>query len=156
MTAAFPGSPKMIAMTSNGTEPSYYALNATDGKIYALGNNSYGQLGRGNTTSQTGWVTVQASAGVDLTDVIMISGNDQDGRGQEATAGAITSTEHLYIWGSNSGPGMGGGSTADGTQFLYPRSPNGFTFGVDVPLYIEVGGHTSAYLKECADRYCYI
>jgi gliding motility-associated-like protein len=156
MTAPFVGLPKMITMTSDGTNPSYFALHPTNGMIYALGNNTYGQLGRGNTTAQAGWVTVQASAGVDLTNVVMISGNDQDGRGQEATMGAITSTERLFLWGSNSGPGMGGGTTADGTMFTYPRSPNGFVFGTDVPLYVEVGGHTSAYLKECADRYCYI
>ena len=156
MTAPFVGLPKMITMTSDGTNPSYFALHPTNGLIYALGNNTYGQLGIGNTTAQAGWVTVQASAGVDLTNVIMISGNDQDGRGQEATMGAITSTERLYLWGSNSGPGMGGGTAGEGAMFTYPRSPNGFTFGTDVPLYVEVGGHTSSYLKECADRYCYI
>ena len=153
MTAPFLGAPKVIAMTASGTEPSYFALNSTTNKIYAMGNNSSGQLGRNNTTNQTGWVIVQNPGNTaDLTNVIFISGNDQDNLGYGAV-GCITSDKHLYIWGNNNGPGMIG-QTAAGNYPL-PVTPNGFAFGTDNPLYLEVGGHTSAYLKECADRYCY-
>ncbi|MEC4051061.1 GEVED domain-containing protein, partial [Flavobacterium sp. SUN046] len=153
MTAPFSGAPKVIAMTSDTTDPSYFALNPTNNKIYAMGNNTSGQLGRNNTTDQKGWVFVQNAAGTaDLTNVIFISANDQDNSGFGAV-GCITSDKHLYIWGSNNGPGMVG--QASSNDVLLPSTPNGFTFGTDIPLYLEVGGHTSAYLKECADRYCY-
>lgn len=156
MTAPFVGAPKMIAITSDDVEPSYYALNSTNKKIYALGNNTYGQLGQNNTTDQKGWVIVKNELGTgDLTNVVFISANDQDGRGSEGAAGCITSDDHLYLWGSNSGTGMIGAPSTSATVLL-PRHPDGYTFGVDFPIYVEVGGHTTGYLRECADRYCYV
>ncbi len=156
MTAPFVGVPKMLAITSDLTEPSYFALNSANNKMYALGNNSTGQLGQNNIISQKGWVIVKNALGTgDLLNVVFISANDQDGRGTEGAAGCITSDDHLYLWGSNSGTGMIGAPSTSLTVLL-PRHPDGYAFGVDFPLYVEVGGHTTGYLRECADRYCYV
>jgi hypothetical protein len=155
MTAPFVGVPKMLAMTGNGTNPSYFALNPANNRIYALGENEFGQLGRNNTTDQTGWVIVQNAANTgDLTNVDFISANDQDGWDENGAVGCYTSNDDLLLWGSNSGLMIG--QLAATTQRNLPTRPLGFTFGTDIPVYLEVGGHTSAYIKECADRYCYV
>jgi large repetitive protein len=147
MQAPFVGTPIMLAMTSNGAQPSYFTINPANNKIYATGNNASGQLGRNNTTNQTGWVIVQNPTNTgDLNNVTFISGNDQDGF--YAAIGCITSDKHLYIWGNNNGLGMIGQTGAG--PFTLPVQPGGFVFGTDNPLYLEVGGHTSAYVKECA------
>src|SRR5690606_23609613 len=50
--------PKMIGMTQNSAAQSYYLL-ATDGRLYAMGNNGKRQLGIGNTTTSETWVQPQ-------------------------------------------------------------------------------------------------
>ena len=161
MTSPFTGAPKMLAMTSNGGEPSYFAI-APDNTLWALGNNQYGQLGNNNTgiastatnTAGTKWARVRNPGNTgNLNNVVFISGNNKDGNGAQASIGCFTSDKHLYIWGSDDN-GMAGGGT--GTSVNLPSHPAGFVFGSDNPLYLEVGGHTSAYIKECADRYCYV
>lgn len=161
MQPPFTGTPVMLAITcgirGGMQQPSYYSINPADGNVFAMGNNTNGQLGINNTTDQAGWVNIQVpGGGSNLQGVRFISGNDQDGW-LNKSAGAvtlITGDKHLYGVGSNQGMMIGG--PANNADYLTPITPAGFTFGVDNPIYVETGGHTSVYVKECSDRYCYV
>jgi len=153
MTAPFSGAPKMIEATASGNSGlSYYALNPADGKIYTLGDNSEGQLGIGSTTAAKSWtnVLVPTSGTAALDSVIFISGNQHDL--SYAGIGAIRANGTLYLWGENS-YNMLGSSSAPITR---PRVPDGFTAGTDKCLYVEVGGHTTVYVKDGTKKYCYV
>jgi gliding motility-associated-like protein len=166
MTTPFSGLPVMIAMTAdfgNNTwtdatnRASYFAIDPTTNKLYALGGNGNGQLGQGNTTNSTGWLPVRNSTNTaDLTDVIFVSANDNDGSPATANASVsvILSNGELWSWGSNNNEmiGVPGGT---GSHPL-PKVPNGFTPGTDHATYVEIGGHTTAIMKLCAERYCYM
>ncbi|WP_294675628.1 Ig-like domain-containing protein [uncultured Fluviicola sp.] len=166
MTTPFPGLPVMIAMTADfgsntwtdaSNRASYFAINPADNKLYAMGSNGNGQLGQGNTTNSAGWVPVRNSTNTaDLTDVIFVSANDNDGSPGTANASVsvILSNGELWSWGSNNNEmiGVPGGT---GSHSL-PKVPNGFTQGTDHATYVEIGGHTTAIMKLCAERYCYM
>ena len=160
MQSPFTGTPVMIAMTtgvSGGSrQASYYSIDPSDGRVFAMGNNTNGQLGINNTTSQTGWVNIQVpGGGSPLLGVRFISGNDQDGWSTSSGAVTmITNSKYLYGLGSNQGTMIGG--PVNNADYLTPIVPAGFVFGVDNPFYVETGGHTSVYVKECSDRYCYV
>ncbi|NGF75955.1 tandem-95 repeat protein [Fluviicola sp. SGL-29] len=165
MTTPFTGTPVMIAITSDYTNAtwdnaanrtSYYAINPADNKVYAMGGNASGQLGQGNTAHSLGWLPVRnATNTADLTNVIFVSGNDQDGwTTASAAVSVILANGELWSWGNNNNQmiGVPGGT---GTHSL-PQVPNGFTLGTDIATYVEVGGHTTACMKLCAERYCYV
>ena len=165
MTTPFTGTPVMIAITSDYTNTtwdnaanrtSYYAINPADNKLYAMGGNASGQLGQGNTAHSLGWVPVRnATNTADLANVIFVSGNDQDGwTTASAAVSVILANGELWSWGNNNNQmiGVPGGT---GTHSL-PQVPNGFTLGTDIATYVEVGGHTTACMKLCAERYCYV
>ncbi|MGQ3014010.1 MAG: tandem-95 repeat protein, partial [Flavobacteriales bacterium] len=160
MQLPFTGTPVMIAMTTGVTggsrQASYYSIDPSDGRVFSMGNNTNGQLGINNTTSQTGWVNIQVpGGGSPLLGVRFISGNDQDGWSTSSGAVTmITTGKNLYGLGSNQGTMIGG--PTNNADYTTPITPAGFVFGVDNPFYVETGGHTSVYVKECSDRYCYV
>lgn len=147
---------KMIAATSGVEESSssgtaYYVIHAGDTKIYALGENADGNLGRGNETDQTSWVNVRNPGNTaDLTNVKFISAQEHDG--EFMAVAAILENGSLLQWGANDETMSGQASTSDITL---PRTPLGFNAG-NIALYVEVGGHTTVYVKDGSDRYCYI
>ncbi len=166
MTTPFSGLPVMIAMTADfgnntwtdaSNRASYYAINPADNKLYAMGSNGNGQLGQGNTTNSNGWVPVRNSTNTaDLNNVIFVSANDNDGSPATANASVsvILSNGELWSWGSNNNEMIGvPGGTGNHTL---PKVPNGFTPGTDHATYVEIGGHTTAIMKLCAERYCYM
>jgi len=138
---------KMIAMT--GSAPGYYAL-STDGYLYALGDNSSGQLGIGSTTSSTNWVRVKVNSTTELSDIVSIAANDQDASVFPAAA-AITSTGNMYTWGSNDGSMIG----QPGTIVSYATVPPDFVTTGRRSNFVEVGGHTTVYVSDGSSKYCY-
>ncbi|RQO29862.1 hypothetical protein DBR32_14885 [Taibaiella sp. KBW10] len=147
-------SPKMIGMNTGGTAAtsSYYLL-ATNGNLYALGNNAQRQLGNFGTGTETSWVQVQksATAGDYLTDVVWFSPNEHDFGGTYAAVNAITADTALYAWGSNSRQ-MLGGSAAN----INPSTNVGSMTATDKVMAVETGGHTTMVLKKCSSFFGYV
>ncbi|MEN9743373.1 MAG: hypothetical protein RLZZ65_1178, partial [Bacteroidota bacterium] len=145
--------PKMIAVTggtSVARNNSYFVL-GTNGQLMALGSNDKKQLGDFTTTERQAWVNVKRTASANFTNVAFISAQEHDAK--FPAAAAITSTGDLYMWGQNGG-NMLGNATVDAA--LDPFLPGGFTSGTDIAKIVEVGGHTSVYLKENSAKFCYV
>ncbi|MDX9705254.1 MAG: Ig-like domain-containing protein, partial [Weeksellaceae bacterium] len=161
--------PKMIGMTQNSAAQSYYLL-ATDGRLYAMGNNGKRQLGIGNTTTSETWVQPQKPAAQgqgtgDLVNIAWISPNEHDyynNANSGAAINVLTNDGKLWAWGSNSGR-MIGGATNNGTYdpIYMPGSINGaYNQGklndADVLMAVETGGHVSIAIKQCSKKYGYV
>ncbi len=132
-----------------GGKINYFVL-GSDGTIYALGDNRGGSLGIGNaanTASKT-WQTIA------LANIAWISANNHDPK--FAAVGAITASGTLYTWGTND-TYMLSQTIPSGTSstILTPTVPQGFAVGTDIAKSLEIGGHTSVYVKVGSDRYCY-
>jgi alpha-tubulin suppressor-like RCC1 family protein len=102
---------------------SFFALSTT-GQLYSWGNNTWGQLGIGNTTNQTIPQLVQGDiTGKVITDV-SVSGNN----GMHIAC--IDNTGQLYTWGYNDGAyggnalGIAGLSGSRTTPFAVPLMTN--------------------------------
>lgn|GEM_PF-3204925 len=141
--------PKMIASTSkNSTLVAYFIL-LQNGELYSIGSNTP-VLTR--TTNLTNWERVKKNATENFENVIYISAQDSDARFMSIAA--ITSDNNLWAWGDNDFSMLGG--TAGAPFYSYPHTPDGFIMGQDKANYVEMGGHTLVYVKDGADRYCYV
>jgi len=76
----------------------------SDGKLWAMGDNSYGQLGDGTTTDRTTPVQVMVAPGVPATNVIAVAA------GQDHSL-YVTSDGKLWAMGDNSCGQLGDGTT---------------------------------------------
>jgi len=81
---------------------------ASDGRVYAWGDNTYGQLGDGTTTSSTTPVAVQMIGALSRQTVIAIAG-------AESHTVALTSEGKVYGWGRNNEGELGDGTTISRT-----------------------------------------
>ena len=125
--------PVAIAGSGGGgdPQPSQWAAYAigSDGKLYAWGDNSSGELGNGSTTGSDTPVMVSLPTGVTPTAVSAAQGS----------AYAIGSDGHLYAWGTNVYGNLGNGSTTGSDTPVLVSLPAGVT-----PKAIS-GGYESAY-----------
>ena len=96
----------------------------SDGKLYAWGDNEYGQLGNGTTT--TSHTPVAVSLPADVTPIAVVAG--------ELHNLAIGSDGKLYAWGYNGHGELGNGTTTQSTTPLVVSLPNGIT-----PIAIAAG-----------------
>lgn len=144
--------PKMIGMTNLrlGTNNSYYLL-ATNGALYALGINTYKQLGDYTNTERTTWVRVKSTnATTNMSNITWISPNEHDGNGYSAV-NALTTTGELWSWGYNDGNMLGAGDTnLDPTSMIGGLDPS------DRIMAVETGGHTTMVIRQCSKKYGYI
>ncbi|MCZ2100421.1 MAG: DUF11 domain-containing protein, partial [Chitinophagales bacterium] len=163
--------PKMIGMTASSNGKTYYLL-ATDGRLFAMGENEYGQLGNGGTTDSNVWGQVTATTTVGGTtytigsNVQWISPMEHD-RGTQiqnnAAISVVTNQGKVWSWGANS-YGMLGFST--GTSYVStPGLMPGRTSGAydnqklnisDVIMAVETGGHTTLLIKQCSKKFGYV
>lgn len=148
--------PKMIAITGgtktgSSGDNSFFVL-STSGDLYSLGKNDKKQLGDFTAIDKLSWVNVKKTASLNMTNVKFISAQEHDS-GFPA-CGAITTTGDLYLWGQNGGNMLGSGPTADNA--LDPFLPGGFVSGTDIAKVLEIGGHTTVYLKENSAKFCYV
>jgi gliding motility-associated-like protein len=159
--------PKMIGVTgaqSGSTVNTLFVL-SNSGALYALGDNSLKQCGDFTTTLRTSWVNVKRDASTNFTNINFISA--QEHTGKLAAVAAITNTGDLYTWGQNDGNMIGRTSDntltgAVGTTYD-PGFPindaahgMGYQSGRDKALSVEVGGHTTVYVKEGSTTFCYV
>jgi len=171
--------PKMIGMTGananndNASRRKTYYLLSTDGKLYSMGGNGYGQLGNGNTTDLNTWHQVTASTTVGSStytigsNVVWISPMEHD-RGtqiEDNTAiSVITKDGKVWSWGGNS-YGMIGLSTSTSyvsTPTLMPGRSSNPGYDVtklnmdDFIMAVETGGHTTLLIKQCSKKFGYV
>ncbi len=91
-----------------------YGISST-GAVYAWGDNSYGELGNGTTTSSATPVKVALPAGVVVT---AVTASDYD-------AYALTSTGQVYAWGYNQEGQLGNGTTTTSDSPVLVHLPSG-------------------------------
>ncbi|MCX7557062.1 GEVED domain-containing protein, partial [Xanthomonadaceae bacterium JHOS43] len=178
--------PKMIGVTGqSGANTNSYFVLFDSGHLFSMGSNVQRQLGDFTTITRTSWVAVErpavgdsnVSAGA-FTDVKFISVQEHDigGGNGGAAAALITDGGVLYTWGSNSGRMIGrkhgpGYAAADaladgctpnsgaGTppiRACHPGIPEGFLPGSHFAKLVEVGGHTTVYMRERSAKFCYV
>jgi alpha-tubulin suppressor-like RCC1 family protein len=107
-----------------GGYQSAYAL-GSDGKVYAWGDNFYGELGNGSTTNSTTPVPISLPTEVTATAIA----------GGGGTGFAIGSDGRLYSWGYNVNGGLGDNSTSNSDDPVVVELPSGVT-----PKAITAGG----------------
>lgn len=141
---------KMIQSTSSfGNDSSYYII-GTDKKMYALGDNYYGQLGDRTTIERRSWVNAKNPDGSVITDAVWISANEHDSYYPSMVI--IKLGGLLYSAGNNSNF-MVGRTVIEGINFL--DLPTGVS-NTDVITQAEVGGHSMALIKLGSPRYGYV
>jgi alpha-tubulin suppressor-like RCC1 family protein len=91
---------------------------ATNGNIYAWGNNAVGQLGNGSTTDSHVPVLVTMPAGVTFTELSAGTGHSL----------ALDSNGNIYAWGDNFFGQLGNSSTTDSHVPKLVTMPAGVTF----------------------------
>lgn len=141
---------KMIGMSGSlATSSTSYYLLATNGNLYTLGYNNYGQLGNYSTAPSTSaWVQTKTNNSEWMSDISWISPREHsDG---PAAINALSKNGTLYAWGSNQSGMLG--LPAQGTDTIYhptiPESAKGqFT------MMVETGGAFSIALKSCYLNY---
>lgn len=158
--------PKMIGMTTTGstyqTDPTYYLL-ATDGKLYAMGDNSSKQLGDGTTTDSQTWKEVTATSGGHSLggNIVWISPNEHTmyDTYKLATIAVLTDDKKQWGWGNNNGFMLGQSDQTIGYDPIYmpgnSTNANGLSL-TDNVIAIETGGHTLMNVKECTNQFGYI
>ncbi len=137
---------------NTGAEDSGVLGLGSDGKVYGIGyNGEYGKIINDSDTFVTDWFAVQDSHGVDLDNVIFLATSDNS---EEMPHISIIreytgETHRLFVWGYaadfNMGYPLGPGGAGDFYTVEWPSIPNGFTVGVDNPVYTDVGGHATSY-----------
>lgn len=158
--------PKMIGMTKRGTNNQTYYLLATDGRLFAMGDNNQRQLGNLSTTNSTTWVQPQKPATEgqgtgNLEDIVWISPNEHDNYGQ-ASINVLTNDGKLWAWGSNSGLMIGGATNDTNYDPIYMpgKTTGAYDQGKlntsDVLMAVETGGHISISIKQCSKKYGYV
>lgn len=162
--------PKMIGMTTSSTGKTYYLL-ATDGKLFALGNNTSKQLGDGTTNESRSWKQVTPTNIIDgtsysITDnIVWISPQEHEG-GNFASINVLTKDSKLWAWGNNGGGMLGVAvsgplvaSTIDPT-YMPGRTNGPYNAGklnlTDKLIAVETGGHTSLTIKQCTTKFGYV
>ena len=146
------GTPKMIGSSGSGTERSYYIL-ATDGNMYAVGENTNRQLGDWTTTDRLGWVqprytSVTGPLMENMDDIKWFSVQEHDNL--YGSVNVINSNKNLYAFGQSNNFLLGTASDPSN-----PSIPAGLTVA-DKILAVETGGHTSMIVKSCQTNFGYV
>jgi len=90
----------------------------SDGTLWAMGANNYGQLGDGTTTNRASIVQVKDSSGVPVTNVIAVAAGD-------AHSLFVKSDGTLWAMGNNNDGQLGDGTTTNRTSLVQVRDSSG-------------------------------
>lgn len=159
--------PKMIGMTQVGNNGAYYPyaqtyyLLATDGRLFAMGDNTHRQLGNGNDTNSNTWVqpqkmTDQHDQGTGVLDnIAWISPAEHDNFGH-AAINVLATHGKQWAWGSNTDNMIGGEIEDNYYDPIY--QPGGLLDENDTNklIAVETGGHTTINIKECTASFGYV
>ncbi len=159
--------PKMIGMTQAGGSAnlqSYYLL-ATNGRLYAMGDNSNRQLGDGSITASNVWKEVTATSTINSTtynlggNIAWISPNEHSNYANTATINVLTNNGKQWAWGANSGNMIGQASTTTYYDPIYMPGSSTANDGLsltDEVVAVETGGHTTINIKKCSQNFGYV
>ncbi|WP_189458094.1 hypothetical protein [Echinicola pacifica] len=144
MVNPLPPNEKIIQIAGNTN--TYYIL-SSEGYVYSMGKNNFGQTGRGLYLSATGenhhydeWGKVTNEDGSYLENVRFLSADDGGG---SQTAAVILEDKSVRAWGHNDQYTIGGVTNYKG--YNYPIIPTG-TEGQEYS-YVETGGHITPIIK---------
>ncbi|HUH35181.1 MAG TPA: hypothetical protein VL022_05045, partial [Moheibacter sp.] len=153
--------PKMIGMTRSNDGLTHYVL-ATDGHLYALGENGMRQLGNGGTADSNVWIQVIATSGTNTLggNIVWISPQEHEG-GDYPAINILTDEKKLWAWGGNNGNMIGGTNTGSNNPMYMPGSVTGaYNAGKlnldDTLIAVETGGHTTLTIKENSSKFGYV
>lgn len=156
---------KMIGMSRNNddTKQSYFVLSSS-GDLYALGNNTNGQLGDFTTTRRRSWVQCEYTDNTTyMTDIAWFSPNEHDkgeaNSNSTSAINAVNRSKMIYGWGGNDGRMLGRGSGANSDPAIpdgINNTPSGVPLQRDSILVVETGGHTSMVVKQCDPNFGYV
>lgn len=150
---------------NNQVTTSYY-LRDSAGKVFVLGGNEDGQLGLGNTNTQTTWSMIrfineepeavgnQTDVTKEIGDVKWISANNHDSYGPLFSL--ITDEKRIYSTGSNDGSKKGVVSPTSAYMLTANTVNSGTQLLKGKMMYVEAGGHISIAVREGSDRYGYV
>jgi alpha-tubulin suppressor-like RCC1 family protein len=128
--------PTGVTITQLTAGANYSLALGSDGKVYAWGDNAFGQLGDGSTTSSVAPVAVSAGAipaGVTITQIAA--------GGQQSLA--VGSDGKVYAWGYNGEGELGNNSTTD-SSVPVAVSPGGIPTGVSITQVAAGHAHSMA------------
>ncbi|MCS6778048.1 MAG: dockerin type I domain-containing protein [Chloroherpetonaceae bacterium] len=133
--------PRALAISAGR---SHTVLLQVNGTVWAVGGNTYGQLGDGTTVDQKLPVQVRASDGFGfLTHVVAIAAGD------EHTV-ALRSDGTVWAWGRNHQGQLGNGTLTDRTTPAQVRGVGGAGFLTDIVAIAARGAHTLALRRDGA------
>lgn len=156
--------PKMIGMTQGGGGTPFlqtYYLLATDGKLYAMGDNTNRQLGDAGTATSTVWNEVTAVSGSNTLggNIVWISPNEHSNFANSATINVLTNNNKQWAWGANSGNMIGQSSGSTYYDPIYMPGNSTAVDGLnltDEVIAVETGGHTTINVKKCSQNFGYV
>ena len=156
--------PKMIGMTEYLTSSQTYYMLATNGKLYAMGNNSARQLGDASTTTSNVWKEVTATNGGATLggNIVWISPQEHTNYPYAPSMAAInvlTTGNKLWAWGSNSTAMLGAPASMSYIDPTYMPGTSTNADGLKVTdevIAVETGGHTTINIKKGSDKFGYV
>ncbi len=153
------GSISMIGATGNTGQATYYVL-YNNGHLWAVGDNTYRQLGQFNTTYYAGWrQPLYSNVSTDvMNDIEWISPQEHDNTYYFINV-IKSGTGELWNWGHESGSHLGRGVQSSFTQGtpVNPGAPSNFTTGSNANIIkVESGGHTTMILRKCEKNFGYV
>lgn len=154
--------PKMIGMTEGQAagKHTYYVL-ATNGKLYAMGDNTARQLGDGTTTNSNVWKEVTAtSAGQTLGGNIAWISPSEHGNDVTPTINVLTSDKKQWGWGDNFSYKLGQTTathTAYNPTYMPGNTTNADGMGQnDEVIALETGGRFTMNYKKNSQYFGFV
>jgi hypothetical protein len=143
---------KMVGCSSAGISGTAYYVLATDGNLYSLGQNLFGQLGDFTTVARTSWIQpMYTSTGPVMNNIKWFSAQEHDY--SYSNVNVINANKDLYVFGNNNTSMLGGTAGTVGNSIQHPYHPPS---SLGSTIAVETGGHTSMIVNECNPNFGYV
>jgi alpha-tubulin suppressor-like RCC1 family protein len=138
--------PRGVTAVSVSSAAAHSLVLTSTGAVYAVGDNTYGELGTGTDASSTVPVPVVFPAG---TVIVAVSAGDGSGLGLAGGYSlALSSTGVVYAWGDNESGDLGDGSNTNSDLPAVVQVPDGV-----VPTSVVAGGNRAHLLSSAGQVY---